>query len=351
MIGEELHRALVAPEIQIAAACDNVELVSVLEEAPAYGCPLQPCRGAVEACQAKDVFSAIHTEASDPTHSASVQIPRMSTALLPLANGRVGGHSTAMELREILERIERRLEATGLSERAASEKAGKPDAIRNLRRALEKDGRQGVSTATLNALAPVLGTTSVWLFAGAGPEEPAKAPSSGSTSISSAAGGEEIVQATQPAVRVLYGGFVEAGSYREISEFIDVPPEDIFLPPDSEYPRVQQVAFDVRGDSMNALTPRPILRGDRVVALDFEGLHGRVALHTGMVVIVQQSREGGHLVERSVKQLEVYEDRYEFHPRSTVSRYKPIVVPHSMEADDGREVRILAWARSVLNKL
>jgi hypothetical protein len=257
-----------------------------------------------------------------------------------------------MELPEILARIEKRLAALKISESAAGKLAGKPDAIRNLRRALEKDERTGVSTATLNALAPILKTTSIWLLAGAGPETidspTASAPSETAYSTHDDA---EVVRSKQAIVAVVYAGLVEAGTFREVSDFTDLEPEEIYQPADPEFPHARQLAFDVRGDSMNDLKPRPILKGDRVVALDFEGLRNRVALHSGMVVIVQQSLNGGLLVERSVKQLEVYEDRYEFHPRSTLSKYKPIIIPHDMQPEDGREVTILAWARSILNRL
>lgn len=258
-----------------------------------------------------------------------------------------------MELPAILARIEKRLKALDISESAAGKLAGKPDAIRNLRRALEKDERTGVSTATLNALAPVLETTSVWLFAGAGPETTKGdgLPSDPAGQALKSPNDSEVTQSKQSMVAVVYAGLVEAGTFREVSDFTDLEPEEIYQPADPEYPNVKQLLFDVRGDSMNDLKPRPILKGDRVVALDFEGLRNRVALHTGMVVIVQQSLNGGLLVERSVKQLEVYEDRYEFHPRSTLAKYKPIVIPHDMEPEDGREVKILAWARSILNRL
>ncbi|WP_232629128.1 S24 family peptidase [Methylobacterium sp. Leaf118] len=256
-----------------------------------------------------------------------------------------------MEMHEILARIERRLEAVGLTESAASKLAGKPDAIRNLRRALEKDGRQGVSTATLNALAPVLGTTPVWLFAGAGPETVGEP---GEENHALADGPNEIgdaVLVNARLARVIYAGVVEAGSFREVADFDDIEHEVIAYPADPDYPWVQQLQFEVRGDSMNALSPRPIMNGDRLIALDFEGLNGRVALHTGLIVVVQQSKDGGLLVERSVKQLEVYEDRYEFHPRSHNKKLKPIVTPHDMTAEDGKEVRILALVRSVMNRL
>ena len=75
---------------------------------------------------------------------------------------------------DILARVEGRLEAVRLSATAASKAAGlSADAIRNMRRAAEKDdgSRQGVSTATITALAPILQTTVEWLLEGRGPQE------------------------------------------------------------------------------------------------------------------------------------------------------------------------------------
>ena len=60
-----------------------------------------------------------------------------------------------MDLPVILERIEERLRALGLSADKASRAAGKPDAIRNMQRAV-KEGRTGVNTTTVAALATVL---------------------------------------------------------------------------------------------------------------------------------------------------------------------------------------------------
>lgn len=74
-------------------------------------------------------------------------------------------------LGEVLERIERRLVAVGLTATAASRAAGlSEDAIRNLRRAKKSGGHQGLSTRTIAALAPVLKTTPAWLLTGEGDE-------------------------------------------------------------------------------------------------------------------------------------------------------------------------------------
>lgn len=71
-------------------------------------------------------------------------------------------------LRDVLKRIDERLEAMGLKESKAAKMAGLSDsAIRNIRRAVN-DGKdtQGVSILTLEKLAPVLDTTPGWLLDG-----------------------------------------------------------------------------------------------------------------------------------------------------------------------------------------
>ncbi|MCA0032714.1 hypothetical protein [Mesorhizobium sp. B263B2A] len=76
-------------------------------------------------------------------------------------------------LKDILARIESRLNAVGLKESAAAVMAGLSDsAIRDMRRAI-RDGKDdaGVSTRTLVKLAPVLETTASWLMEGTGPEQ------------------------------------------------------------------------------------------------------------------------------------------------------------------------------------
>lgn len=128
-----------------------------------------------------------------------------------------------MALKDVLSRIESRLKVVGLSAHAASLAAKKPDAIRNLRRAVENDDRRGITTETLAALAPVLQTTAAWLLEGVG--------DSGATTI----------------VRVV--GRIGAGA-EILPEYEQIPPEGLYeielalpLPPSS-------IAFVVEGDSM-----------------------------------------------------------------------------------------------------
>lgn len=72
-----------------------------------------------------------------------------------------------MAIEDVLARVQRRLKYLDLSAQAASKAAGlSPDAIRNMERAVKTGGRQGVSTRTVAALAPVLKTSAGWLLEG-----------------------------------------------------------------------------------------------------------------------------------------------------------------------------------------
>lgn len=141
-------------------------------------------------------------------------------------------------------------------------------------------------------------------------------------------------------------GTVEAGSFREVDEFDQREPETFLIPRDPEFPRARVLAFDVAGDSMNALKPLPIPPGYRAICVAYEDISDRVPLRSGMVVVVQRTRDGGHIREWSIKQVEFYADRIEFHPRSTNPKHKPIVVPHDYQADDGTTVEVIALVRS-----
>lgn len=145
-------------------------------------------------------------------------------------------------------------------------------------------------------------------------------------------------------------GVVEAGAFREVDEFDQSEPVEILLPQDDKFPNARQLVFDCAGDSMNDLRPRPIFPGDRLVCLAYEDI-GHIELRSGMVVIVQRSRDGGHFREWSVKQIEVFPDRAEFHPRSTNPKHKPIIVERDDEADEGVTVEVIALVRRVMNDL
>lgn len=196
----------------------------------------------------------------------SVILPRKSTVNLPDALGRRSGHATGMNLAAILRRIERRLKLLKLSANAASKEAHKPDAIRNMRRAV-KEGRNGVNMATLEALAPVLRTTLPWLLEEKGDEEIAT----------------EDHAKKPPVVQLI--GYVGAGAK---THYYDVGPgalEEVAAPqgatPDT-------VAVEIRGDSLGGVFNHWLVYYDDVRRPVTEDLIGRlcvVGLHNGQTLI------------------------------------------------------------------
>lgn len=166
-----------------------------------------------------------------------------------------------------------------------------------------------------------------------------------------APGGEEVKPSSAKWVPARKVGIVAAGLFREVDEFDQSEPEEITVPRDENFPNARQLTFEVEGDSMNELRPRPILPGDTIVATAYEDVAHRVVLRDGMVVVVQRTRDGGHMREWSVKQIEIYEDRTEFHPRSNNPKHKPIVVQRQFDADDGVSVEVIGVVRMVLNTM
>lgn len=241
----------------------------------------------------------------------------------------------------LIERIDRRLAATGKSAKGASREAGQSESfIKNIRLGASKSPR----AEGLQALARVLGTTIDWLTDGRGPEV-VSPDASGADRMESNVRVADLGEL----VPVKIAGKVKAGEFLAIEDLGDWEEPETFLDTrDTRFPHARHLGFEVEGDSMNALKPRPIQDGDRLSALAYEDIADRYPLRDGMIVVVERTRHGGHEREWSVKQLEIYEDRVEFHPRSTNPRYKPIVVKREHQADDGVTVEIIAIVRRLV---
>ena len=239
---------------------------------------------------------------------------------------------------DMLTRIEERLRVVGLTASAASVRAGlSPDAIRNFQRAVRARGKEAtLNLRTLEQLAPVLGTTVSWLTTGEAGTDEVDMPG--------------LRVSTANLSPVAYVGKTAAGVFREVDELDQSEPVILAEPIDEQFPNARRMAFEAEGDSMNDLKPRPILNGDRLICVAFEDVADKVRVRDGLVVVVERRRDGGMTREWSVKQVELYEDRVEFHPRSTNPRHKPIVVPRDALADEGTEVEIIALVRRVSNE-
>jgi len=90
----------------------------------------------------------------------SVNVPVLSTVNLPNAREADSGHSTGMDLKVLIANIDRLVKAQRTTDNAVGIRAGKQDAIRNLRRYASGDLKGMWTLDTLEAVAKALGTSS-----------------------------------------------------------------------------------------------------------------------------------------------------------------------------------------------
>lgn len=191
----------------------------------------------------------------------------MSTAKLPDEAEGLSGQSTGMNLKAILKRIEHRLKAEGLSADGASKEAKKPDAIRNMRRAI-KEGRKGVNSDTIAALAPVLKTTSAWLLDGKGSEH----------GDDSDVRSEDVAASlkSRPAARMVkLKGYVGAG---DRAHYYAVSDEDFAEVEAPEGYSDRTVAVEIKGKSFGPLLDSWLVFYDDVRSPVTADLHGEICV-------------------------------------------------------------------------
>lgn len=229
------------------------------------------------------------------------------------------------------QRLQQEMDALGWNKAELAKRSGVSyDSINKYLRGDTDNPRGNV----IDKLADAVGKSRIWLRDGVELEPDA-----------------DLAPSTAKWVTARKAGVVAAGLFREVDEFDQSEPEEITVPRDENFPNARQLVFTCEGDSMNELRPRPILPGDTLVCTAYEDIAGRVVLRDGMVVVVERSRDGGMMREWSVKQIEIYEDRTEFHPRSSNPKHKPIVVDRQFDADDGVAVEVIAIVRMVMNSM
>lgn len=216
---------------------------------------------------------------------------------------------------EVLSRIEQRLESLGLSASAASQRAGlSKDAIRNFQRSVRAGKTAGMSTLTLDKLAPVLKTTTSWLLDGVG---------------------DEVVEPERPVFRrVIVAAHVQAGHWAESWEWPEDDQYSVMVPNDEAYAHTKLFAAETRGPSMNRRYPE----GTVLVFADVSDT--REQPMPGKRYIVERCRPGGEC-EHTVKTLFVdAEGKAWLLPESDDPRFQsPISVEDGVS--DGDTVSII----------
>ncbi|RUV07972.1 phage repressor [Mesorhizobium sp. M1A.F.Ca.IN.020.03.2.1] len=225
-----------------------------------------------------------------------------------------------MELRDVVKRVESRLSELGLSAAAASTRAGlSKDAIRNMQRAAKDGTRQGVSTNTLAALAPVLDTNVAWLLGDRADDEP---------------GESEDVR------HVKVTGFVQAGAWAETWEWSDDEVYSVPVPDDPALRAFGLHAAETRGPSMNKRYP------EKTVLVFTDLIETGAALELGKRYIVERERADG-LREATVKTLWRDEnDKIWLLPESNDPRFQEPIPIDGGEDDTVRVVGRVVYAVS-----
>jgi len=200
-------------------------------------------------------------------------------------------------------------------------------------------GKRNVSLKNLQRIAEALGVTVRDLISDGGQHSRPELPYLGSS--------VEELPAHGSFRMAKVDGEVQAGAFLALEVFDDDLGEVISAPRDPVFPFARQRAYRVKGDSMNQAKPKPMNEGDYIICALWEDLG--MEPKDGLNVVVQQTTADGQLRERSVKELRVFPDRVEFHPRSSNPAYKPIVVNRDYHTDDGKEVTIVALVRYVFD--
>jgi len=219
-------------------------------------------------------------------------------------------------------RIQERLKSLGLSENEASSLASE-GRDRNLINRIKKGTTESPRMITLQRLAGILNCSVNFLL-----------------EIDDEVGAQferGVLPRTTKAIPLV--GKVEAGRYHLVDEF--AAEQDYSMIDGARHPRflnASHTAHEVVGDSMNAVEGWPIFDGEIVIAVDWTETGYRPT--TDMIVVVEQLRDGGHMREVTLKQIEVRHNGIALCPRSTNKSNREIWIPKDHD-DDGRTVQII----------
>lgn len=140
-------------------------------------------------------------------------------------------------------------------------------------------------------------------------------------------------------------GYVRAGTWQEVDMMGQDDHEIHSAAPDPRFPTSEQFLLRVRGDSMNAATPAPILDGYLLKCVSFAAW--ATDLREGQTIIVHRIKDQGGLIEATVKKVSVDAGDYVFYPQSTNPAHRPIRIPKNGDSDR-EEVQVIGIVLDII---
>lgn len=217
------------------------------------------------------------------------------------------------------DRIAERLQALGINQFEAAERAGKNahfiyDFMTGRKRSFKGDGPIRLAQALECSIEYLTGES----------DEIGEPPVESGSFAPAASSGLPVA------------GIIEAGVYRRIGA---TSAQDIALPiaPFPSYPADRQAAFIVRGGGMDALG---II--ERMVLVTVEAEAAPDLLRSGAIVIVEHVRGNGREVETSARELQYFPDRTELRAHSRTENIKPIILKDRKPVGETGKVKIIA---------
>ena len=188
---------------------------------------------------------------------------------------------------------------------------------------------KGIKTANLQRIAEEFGVSFEWLTTGRGD------PLNGALTTS-------VTKSVQPGPLPIRG-VVEAGSWQDVESWgAEDMPE--YVPSAGEYPLDWQMAFVIHGESVN----RTARDGEQVVCLDL--IKSGVDIQHDDLVIVERSRFGGQMIERTAKRVRQTASGIELWPDSTHPEHQTPIAYRPNGDPEHNSVRIIAKVIWVLRR-
>lgn len=145
--------------------------------------------------------------------------------------------------------------------------------------------------------------------------------------------------------RLMYAGIAEAGTFRAADLVNQEQARVVDYDRDSRFPKAEQYAWEVQGDSMDKadIPPGFMVRGVRYA--DYQDLYGEP--RDGDLVVVKRTRYDGAEIEWTVKRVHYFPDHMKLVPESSNPTHQPFVVPYDPDPAQRETVEIEAIVTAV----